>query len=36
MRKVHAGLCELYGMKYQVGDIVGCFLDVTDHTISEF
>ncbi|XP_025830516.1 ryanodine receptor [Agrilus planipennis] len=34
MRKVHGGVSELFGIKYQVGDIIGIFLDEIDHTIS--
>lgn len=33
--KVHAGTHESFGHKYQVGDIVGCFIDVADRTISK-
>lgn len=33
--KVHAGTHESFGHKYQVGDIVGCFIDVADRTIDQ-
>lgn len=32
--KIHSGGCDTYGKRWAVGDIVGVFLDVTDHTIS--
>lgn len=32
---MHAGTHESFGHKYQVGDIVGCFIDVADRTISK-
>ncbi|KAI5643469.1 ryR domain-containing protein [Phthorimaea operculella] len=33
--KVHASSLDAFGMQFKVGDIVGCFLDVPDQTISE-
>ena len=33
--KVHGGASDTFGLQLKVGDIVGCFLDVTDQTISE-
>lgn len=33
--KVHAGSNDAFGQQFKVGDIVGCFLDVWDMTISE-
>nr|QCQ29110.1 ryanodine receptor [Spodoptera frugiperda] len=32
--KVHGGASDTFGLQLKVGDIVGCFLDVTDQTIS--
>ncbi|XP_045464164.1 ryanodine receptor isoform X4 [Harmonia axyridis] len=34
MKKWHGGLCEPFGVKYTVGDVVGCFLDLFDNNIS--
>lgn len=33
-RKNHAGGSEAYGKQWQVGDVVGCLLDLNDRTIS--
>ncbi|UYV64349.1 RYR2 [Cordylochernes scorpioides] len=33
--KAHAGVKESYGKQWQVGDIVGCLLDLNDKTIGE-
>lgn len=35
MRKYHGGTFEPFGTKYQVGDVVGCFIDLIDSTISK-
>ena len=32
--KLHMGMVETYGKRWHVGDIVGIFLDLVDHTIS--
>ncbi|KAL1457580.1 hypothetical protein WDU94_007793 [Cyamophila willieti] len=32
--KVHAGLLEIFGRRYQINDVVGVFLDLYDRTIS--
>ena len=32
--KMHGGMSDTYGKVWQVGDIVGVFLDIADHTIS--
>nr|CAD7437731.1 unnamed protein product [Timema bartmani] len=32
--KIHFGVSDPYGRPYQVGDIIGCFLDLFDKTIS--
>ncbi len=34
--KFNAGSCESYGKQWEVGDCVGVFLDLVDHTISKF
>lgn len=34
--KVHLNTSEPFGRRYQVGDIVGIFLDLFDRTISEY
>ncbi len=34
--KVHSAVCDNYGKRWQVGDIIGVFLDIQDRTISEF
>lgn len=34
--KHHGGASDTYGKLWQVGDIVGVFLDLTDHAISMF
>ena len=34
--KMHAGISDTYGKVWQVGDVVGVFLDLTDHTISKY
>ncbi|KAJ8920014.1 hypothetical protein NQ315_006545 [Exocentrus adspersus] len=34
LRKHHAGSAEPFGVKYQVGDVIGCFIDIADGTIS--
>nr|CAI5848298.1 unnamed protein product [Callosobruchus analis] len=34
LRKYHGGNYETFGYRYQVGDVVGCFIDVVDRTIS--
>lgn len=34
-RKVHCGITDYFGAKYSIGDVIGCFLDVNDHLISE-
>ena len=31
---MHGGMSDTYGKVWQVGDIVGVFLDIADHTIS--
>lgn len=36
MKKWHGGLCEPFGVKYIVGDVVGCFIDLFDNNISKF
>lgn len=33
--KVHGGSCESFGHRYEVGDVVGCFIDLMDRTISK-
>lgn len=35
MEKLHGDHKEVFGVKYSVGDIVGCFLDADDHNISK-
>jgi hypothetical protein len=34
--KAHSGVCDSYGKRWQVGDVIGVFLDIQDRTISEF
>jgi len=34
--KVHSAVCDNYGKRWQVGDIIGVFLDIQDRTISKF
>ncbi|XP_057661319.1 ryanodine receptor isoform X14 [Diorhabda carinulata] len=34
MNKHHCGTFEHFGIKYQVGDVIGCFIDITDGNIS--
>lgn len=36
MRKWHGGSYEHFGVMYHVGDVIGCFLDLFDCTISKF
>ena len=33
--KVHSAVCDNYGKRWQVGDVIGVFLDIQDRTISE-
>ncbi|KAM7313499.1 putative ryanodine receptor [Ixodes scapularis] len=33
--KNHAGGSEVYGKQWQIGDVIGCMLDLHDRTISE-
>lgn len=35
VQKVHGGSTDAFGTQFKIGDIVGCFLDVIDLTISE-
>lgn len=34
--KVYSGIAETFGRQWQVGDVVGVFLDLLDHTISKY
>ena len=34
--KVHSAVCDSYGKRWLVGDVIGVFLDIQDRTISEF
>jgi len=33
--KVHSAVCDNYGKRWQIGDIIGVFLDIQDRTISK-
>jgi hypothetical protein len=33
--KVHSAVCDNYGKRWQVGDVIGVFLDIQDRTISK-
>jgi len=32
---MHGGTVESFGAHYSVGDVIGCFIDVADQTISK-
>lgn len=35
MNKIHAGTSEPFGLQYEVKDVVGCFIDVAEQSISK-
>lgn len=32
---MHAGSIEHFGVRYEAGDVIGCFIDVKEQTISK-
>lgn len=32
---MHAGTIEHFGVRYEAGDVIGCFIDVKEQTISK-
>lgn len=35
MNKIHAGTSESFGLQYEVHDVIGCFIDVAEQSISK-
>lgn len=35
MTKMHGGSVEHFGVRYEAGDVIGCFIDVLERTISK-